>query len=464
MEYSIGIDIGTTTVKCILFGEGVQVVAEAGREYKTLLPKASWAQQNPEDWWKGVAESIRSILTESRVAPEDIKVISVSSQAPAVLPMTKEGEPLHDALIWMDRRSTKELEILEEKIGTKKVYGYINYKLTEVFSIDATHASLTQLYDVHNNCWSEELFEAIGGDTKIMPDIYDCMDVIGHVSKKAAEETGLSMKTVVLGGAVDASAAALEVGVYGDGSIAEMTGTSSVVMFGFDGLVTCNELSYLRGVKENTTILFGAMNTAGGSLKWFRDALYGGETPQNDAYPRINKEIEAGAKNPTGLIFLPYMAGERAPIWDPNARGTFMGLNMNTTRAEMLRAVMEGTSFALQDNLDQAIKTGIPIRDFICCGGCSKSDIWLKIKASVIGQEIKIPSVNLGAPGGLGYMNAAFMGEYKTPEDASRAALQIKKIVEPVEEWIPIYKELYQIYLDSYQSLKSQFAALAQIK
>ena len=501
MKYSIGIDIGTTTVKCILFGEGVQVVAEAGREYKTLLPKASWAQQNPEDWWKGVAKSIRSILTESRVAPEDIKVISVSSQAPAVLPMTKEGKPLHDALIWMDRRSTKELEILEEKIGTKRVYeitgnrldtyftltelmwflrnhpdmmkkchkilqvnGYINYKLTEVFSIDATHASLTQLYDVHNNCWSEELFEAIGGDTKIMPDIYDCMDVIGHVSKKAAEETGLSTKTVVLGGAVDASAAALEVGVYGDGSVAEMTGTSSVVMFGFDGLVTCNELSYLRGVKENTTILFGAMNTAGGSLKWFRDALYGGETPQNDAYPRINKEIEAGAKDPTGLIFLPYMAGERAPIWDPNARGTFMGLNMNTTRAEMLRAVMEGTSFALQDNLDQAIKTGIPIRDFICCGGCSKSDIWLKIKASVIGQEIKIPSVNLGAPGGLGYMNAAFMGEYKTAEDASRAALQIKKIVEPVEEWIPIYKELYQIYLDSYQSLKSQFAALAQIK
>ena len=172
MKYSIGIDIGTTTVKCILFGEGVQVVAEAGREYKTLLPKASWAQQNPEDWWKGVAESIRSILTESRIAPEDIKVISVSSQAPAVLPMTKEGEPLHDALIWMDRRSTKELEILEEKIGTKKVYeitgnrldtyftltelmwflrnhpdmmkkchkilqvnGYINYKLTEVFPL-----------------------------------------------------------------------------------------------------------------------------------------------------------------------------------------------------------------------------------------------------------------------------------------------------------------------------------------
>ena len=117
MKYSIGIDIGTTTVKCILFGEGVQVVAEAGREYKTLLPKASWAQQNPEDWWKGVAESIRSILTESRVAPEDIKVISVSSQAPAVLPMTKEGKPLHDALIWMDRRSTKELEILEENIN-----------------------------------------------------------------------------------------------------------------------------------------------------------------------------------------------------------------------------------------------------------------------------------------------------------------------------------------------------------
>lgn len=500
MQYSIGIDIGTTTVKCILFKEGPEVVAEAGKEYETLLPEPSWVQQNPDSWWSAAVQCIRMVLAKSWVNPEDIKVISVSSQAPAVLPVDRNGNPLHDALIWMDRRSKEEYEIIKDKVGVERIFditgnrldtyfsltelmwflrnkpevmdkcykvlqvnGYINYKLTGVFSIDDSHVSLTQIYDIHNECWSEELLKAIGADASLMPDTYDCCEPIGTVSKEAAEATGLSEKTVVLAGAVDATAAGLEAGVYEDGKVAEMTGTSSVVLIGFDKLVTAKELSYLRGCEKNSTILYGAMNTAGGSLKWFRDALYGGETPKKDSYNRINREIEKMAKKPSKLIFLPYMAGERAPIWDPDARGTFIGINLNTNRAEMMRSIMEGTSFALQDNLDQAVKIGIPIHDIICCGGCSKSDIWLKIKASVIDKEIKIPEVNLGAQGGLSYMNAAFMGEYKTPEEASAKSLKIKRTVEPVREWVEPYRELYQIYLESYQALKEQFKALANI-
>ena len=500
MQYSIGIDIGTTTVKCILFKEGPEVVAEAGKEYETLLPEPSWVQQNPENWWNAAVESIRMVLAKSWVNPEDIKVISVSSQAPAVLPVDKEGKPLHDALIWMDRRSKEELEIIRQTIGEKQIFeltgnrldtyftltelmwflrkkpelmekchkvlqvnGYINYKLTGTFSIDDSHVSITQIYDIHKKCWSEELLSAIGTDISLMPDIYESSEPIGTVSKATSEITGLSTKTVVLAGTVDATAAALEVGVYEGGKVAEMTGTSSVVLIGFDELVTAKDLSYLKGNKKGSTILYGAMNSAGGSLKWFRDALYGGETPKKDSYQRINREIEKMAKVPSSLIFLPYMAGERAPIWDPDARGTFIGLNLNTNRAEMMRAIMEGTCYALLNNLDQAVKMGIPIEDIICCGGCSKSDIWLKIKASVIQKEIKIPEMNLGAPGGLSYMNAAHMGEYKTAEEASKACLKIKRRIEPVKEWIAPYQELYQIYLDSYQSLKKQFKALANV-
>lgn len=500
MQYSIGIDIGTTTVKCILFKEGPEVVAEAGKEYETLLPEPSWVQQNPDNWWNAVVQCIRMVLAKSWVNAEDIKVISVSSQAPAVLPVDKDGRPLHDALIWMDRRSKEEYEIIKETVGGKRIFditgnrldtyftltelmwflknkpelmekchkvlqvnGYINYKLSGVFSIDDSHVSITQIYDIHNKCWSGELLKAIGADASLMPDIYDCCEPIGTVTKEAASLTGLSEKTVVLAGTVDATAAGLEVGVYEGGRVAEMTGTSSVVLIGFDKLVTAQELSYLKGREKNSTILYGAMNTAGGSLKWFRDALYGGETPKKDSYDRINKEIEKMAKKPSRLIFLPYMAGERAPIWDPDARGTFIGINLNTNRAEMMRSIMEGTCYALRDNLDQAVKIGIPIHDIICCGGCSKSDIWLKIKASVIQKEIKIPEVNLGAPGGLSYMNAAFMGEYKSPEEASAASLKIKRTVEPVEEWVKTYEELYRIYLESYQALKNQFKALAEI-
>lgn len=501
MKYSIGIDIGTTTVKCILFGEGAKMIAEAGKEYGTLLPEPSWAQQNPDDWWDAVSESIRVLLARTRVKPEEIKVISVSSQAPAVLPVTREGRPLYDALIWMDRRSIEEYEMIKNTVGEKRVFeitgnrldtyftltelmwfirnhpelmekchkvlqvnGYINYKLTGEFTIDDTHASLTQLYDVHANCWSKELLDAAGADEKWMPKVYDCMEPIGHVSQEAAKQTGLSVSTVVLAGMVDATAAGLEMGVYSGGQAAEMTGTSSVVLIGFDRLVTGEELSYLKGRAKASTLLYGAMNSAGGSLRWFRDALYGGETIKRDAYSRMNIEIENGTRRPTKIIFLPYMAGERAPIWDPNARGTFIGLNLNTTRAEMMRAVMEGACYALQHNLEQAEKMKLPIKDIICCGGCSKSDIWLKMKASVIGKEIRIPEVNLGAPGGLAYVNAAYMGEYATPEEASEASLAIKKIVEPVKEWVPIYKELYSIYLESYQALKGQFKNLANIR
>lgn len=500
MQYSLGIDIGTTTVKCILFKEGPEVAAEAEKEYETLLPEPSWVQQDPDNWWDAVVQCIRIVLAKSWVDAEDIKVISVSSQAPAVLPVDKNGKPLHDALIWMDRRSKEEYEIIKERVGEDKIFeitgnrldtyftltelmwflrnkpelmekcckvlqvnGYINYKLTGTFSIDDTHASLTQIYDIHRCCWSEELLAAVGADRSLMPDVYRCCEPIGNVSKAAAQMTGLSVKTTVLAGAVDATAAGLEAGVYEGGGIAEMTGTSSVVLIGFDRLVTARELSYLKGRGENSTILYGPMNTAGGSLKWFRDALYGGETVRKDSYRRINSEIEKMAKYPSKIIFLPYMAGERAPIWDPDARGTFIGLNLNTNRAEMMRSIMEGTCFALKDNLNQALKIGIPIHDIICCGGCSKSEIWLKIKASVIEKEIKLPEVNLGAPGGLSYINAAYMGEYKSPEEASAACLKIRKTVEPVKEWIEPYREMFDVYEESYRSLKEQFKALVKI-
>jgi len=500
MPYSIGIDIGTTNVKCVLFKEGCVVAAETSKEYKTLLTQPLWVQQDPNDWWNGVVESIQVLLAKSWIDPEDIKVMAISCQAPTVLPVDKKGRPLHDALIWMDRRSKEECELIKEKIGSKRVFeitgnrldtyfcltelmwfirnhpeimekcykilqinGYVNYKLTGEFSIDESHVSITQMYDIHNKCWSEELLNAIGADVSIMPPVYACYDPIGTVSKKAAEATGLSKSTVVLAGTVDVAASALETGVFEGGKAAEMAGTSSVVIIDYDKLIIGGDLSYLKGICENSRLLFGPMNTAGGSLKWFRDALYGGETEKKDAYIRMNKEIEKKAKNPSKLIFLPYMAGERAPIWDLDARGAFIGLNLNTNRAEMMRSIMEGTCFALRDNLEQAYKLGVSVHDLICCGGCTNSEIWLKIKASVIKKEIKLPEVNLGAPGGLAYMMAAYMGEYASAEEASKCCLRIKRTIEPVQEWIKIYDEMYHIYKDSYLALSSQFKALSKL-
>ena len=499
MSYSIAVDIGTTTVKCILFDAGCRVITESSREYVTLHPKPSWAEQDPDAWWTGTAESIRRLLEKSGVDPAEIKVISVSSQAPAVLPVSKEGKPLRNALIWMDRRSVEEHRLLKDRLGAHHVFditgnrldtyftltelmwcvrsepeimaqchkvmqvnGYVNLKLTGVFSIDVSHATLTQFFDVHRGCWSDELIRAAGADRNWMPDVYECMEPLGTVTPEAAALTGLSTDTVVLAGAVDATAAALEIGVTKDGKVAEVTGTSSLVLIGFDHLVTTYDLCYLRGRKPGSTVLYGPMNTAGGSLKWFRNHLYdrgGGD----DVYDRINAEIESGTSGPSGLIFLPYLTGERAPIWDPDARGCFIGLHMDTSRRMMMRAVMEGTSFALQDNLETAERSGFSCSSLVSCGGCTKSEIWLKIKASIIDMPIHVPEVNLGAQGGLSYMNAAYMGEYDSPEEASEAHFRILRTVEPVREWVQPYKEMYTIYKETYQALKPQFEALAGI-
>ncbi len=501
MNYSIGIDIGTTTVKAILFREGPAVAAEASREYSTFIPHHAWAEQDPMDWWNGTVHCLRRILAESRVDPADIKVISVSSQAPCALPLDREGNPLHNALIWMDRRSGAELEQLLESPGMDRVFeitgnrldtyfmlpelmwllkhepavmerchklvqvnGFINTKLTGTFTIDESHATLTEIYDYRANDWSDEILRAAGADRSLMPEIVDCCTPIGTVTARAAAETGLSTKTVVLAGTVDATAAALEVGVTKEGHAAEMTGTSSVIMISFDRIYTAKELSFLRGCSRGKTILFGAMNSVGGSLKWFRDALMGGETPANDAYPRINRMVGEDAPDPTSLIFLPYLNGERSPIWDPDARGAFIGVNPNTNLATMARAIMEGGCYALKHNLDQVANAGLSFDDMICCGGCSKSEIWLKIKASVIGKRILVPKVNLGAPGGLSYMNAAYLGEYASPEEAAEACLRIDHCVEPVPEWTKPYEELYRIYLDCYPGLKDRFRAIAGIR
>ena len=268
---------------------------------------------------------------------------------------------------------------------------------------------------------------------------------------------------MVLAGAVDATAAALEIGINRGGKVAEVTGTSSLVLVGFDELVTTYDLCYLRGRKPGSTVLYGPVNTAGGSLKWFRNQLFDRDARDDAAFDRINREIEEGTDGPSRLIFLPYLTGERAPIWDPDARGCFIGLHMNTSRAQIMRSIMEGTSFALQDNLDTAHKAGFAYQDIISCGGCTKSDIWLKIKASVIDRPIHVPEVNLGAQGGLSYINAAWMGEYSSPEEASESCFRIRKTVEPVREWVESYRELYEIYRQSYQSLKMRFRELAAL-
>lgn len=498
--YKIGIDIGTTTIKCVLFADQLNSVAEASKEYGFIIQNGTWVQQKVDDWWNLTVATIQSVLEQSKIDPSEIKGIGVSCQTPTFLALDKNGSPLHDGIIWMDRRSDAECKELAEKVSPERIFeitgnhwdsfylapkilwfkknfprkmekvhkllqcnGYINYKLTGNYSIDRSNASITLLYDIHKADWSDEVLEAIGIDRDILPRISNGDKVIGHVNASAARETGLVEGTPVIAGTVDALAGAMEAGVISGGRAFEATGTSSVFLVALNEISATPYLSTAVGITAERGAMFGAMSTTGASYRWFRDELMGGENDQNNAYKKMDALVELRAPHPTKLLFLPYMAGERSPIWNSDARGVFFGLDLATNDGQMMRAIMEGTSFALRDNMEAAKKAGVKIQRLRSVGGCTKSDIWLKIKASIINMPIEIPKATYGAPAGLALMMAPATGEYDSVEEASESCVRIEKVIYPVAEWVDYYDKMYGIFKSLYQHTTEDFSALTQL-
>ena len=496
--YTLGIDIGTTNIKSVLFKEGALAVSQAIFEYDTFIPRPSWAQQQAEDWWKGVVATIRRVLTDSRIDAAGISALAISCQAPTMLPVDKSGKPLYPALIWMDRRSGEQCGELSNKVGFQRIFettgnrvdpfymlskllwfrenypslyektykilspnGYVNLKLTGEYSLDLVNASLTQAYDVLSHSWSKELLNAAGVELSIFPSVMASHFSIGRVSHSAASITGLKQGTTVLAGTVDGAAAALEAGIFGDGIAAEMTGTSSVLLMSSLSPKTSLNLTYMYSAVPGQHLLLGPMSSTGASLKWFRDELY--RSKGADSYSRIDDEVAKNAKTPTGIVFLPYLAGERAPIWDSDARGTFIGITLCTNRSQIMRSIMEGSAFALRDNIEEMIRAGSSPRIIRIVGSHTKSDIWLKIKASVLNREIEVVSASLGAPKGLAYILGLHTGEFTSIEEASRNCLNIDRRIEPIKEWIEAYEDLFISYKSIYAHLKNDFASMARL-
>ncbi len=503
-RYLIGIDIGTTNVKSVLFHEDGTKISEHSMEYPISLVRSGWAEQNPDDWWRAAADTISGVVRDSGVNKKAIAGIGVSSQAPTLIPIDKSGKVLRNGLIWMDRRSQPETDFLEHVIGSRKVKsitgnridpyylsskllwyknhepelykktykilqinGYINYMLTGEISTDISHASLMGVYDVSQNKWSEELAELVGYDTELFPDVYDNAYVIGTVSEEAARQTGLSTSTAVVCGTVDGAAATLEAGAVDVGDAVEMTGTSTVLnictnQWRDPGLL----FEMYHGLKD-VLMICGALSATGACLKWYRDTLFRKEDQElfgtSGSFECMNQIAERAKAGSNKLIFLPYMAGERSPIWDSYARGVFFGLHLGTGKEEMIRAIMEGSAYGLKHNIDEAKKIGVSIKELRSVGGGSKSDIWLKIKASVLNMPIIVPDISTGAPFGGAIICGTGLGIYKNPGQFAKEAARIKMVIEPDIEWNKIYSEIYQVFLSLYKNTKQDFYQLANL-
>ncbi len=398
----IGIDIGTTSTKSVLVDAQGAVLAQAAHEYATAYPHPNWAEQNPDDWWQAVCITVRQLFADSAHAPTNVAALSVSSQAPTLVPIDQFGNVLHPALIWMDRRSEPQCDWLREHIGQAAIAavnggridpfflapkllwyrdqrpelyrettavlqanGYVVHRLTGQCTMDSSHGALTLLFDGRTEHWSDDLLERVGIDPSILPPVLNCADIVGEVTSAGAKATGLAPGTPVIAGMVDGTAAALEAGVVQPGDAVEMTGQTTVLLVCSDRPYLDDALFPLGHALPDRRLVVGAQVASGGSLRWFRDQLGEPERRQAEARGVDPFELlsELASTSPPGanrIVFLPYMFGERSPIWDTQARGVYFGLSLATTKADLVRAIMEGAAYGLRHNMEAAARAGFP--------------------------------------------------------------------------------------------------------
>jgi xylulokinase len=482
----LGIDIGTTATKAVLIDEKGKVLSQGRAEHPISHLKDNWVEQNPLDWWQSLTVATNIALKD--LNGRSIAGVAVSAQAPTLIAVDAMGIPLRPAMIWMDRRADKEAVDLLQKVpnifeltgnrsdpfylaskiswfiknenelykNTKyflQITGFVNFKLTGKFGLDRAHASLLQLLNTNQEGWNKEVCEAVGVDVSKFPEIQNCDALLGEVTPAAQTTTGIPSGTPVFFGSVDGASAALESGAIDPGTVAEMTGTSTVLIIPTDGNIRCKSFISMSHSVLGRHLQLGAMVSSGASIQWFQEKILGNSISIEDLVSGA-KEIEPGSG---GVIFLPYMMGERAPIWNSNARGVFFGLSLTTTPFSLFRAILEGTSFALAHNVEVAREAGLVIEEIRSIGGGSKNMLWNQIKADIVGVPILTLAESAGAPIGNAFIAGYGAGIITDIRRAIEKSIIIDKRFEPNPQTHSFYTARYKEFRNLYESLKDGF-------
>lgn len=485
----LGIDVGTTAVKAAVFLPDGTLRGSSSAEYATAFLGPGYVEQDPEDWWRACTSATAGALAEAGRPP--VAAVCVSAQAPTLLPLDVRGNPLRAALIWMDRRAERECAQLRETLGEELVEtvtgnridpffvapkllwfrrnepelfartrvliqatGYVVLRLTGELTLDREHASLLSLRDRRTDTWSEPLLEAVGATPGLFPRLVEADELVGTVTRRAAAETSLSPGVPVAGGTVDGAAAALEAGILDEGQAGEMTGASTVLMLPVEEPRSESAFVLMQHAVRDRWLLLGAIVASGASLRWLRDRL---GAASFDELTASAAQVPAGGE---GLVFLPYMMGERSPIWDSEARGVFVGLTLATEGGALARAVLEGAAFAVRHNVETASAAGIEVRELRSVGGGARSRLWCQIKADVLGVPVLLPRTSVGAPFGDAALAGVAAGLYPDVREPLRA-IRIDERFEPRQEVRARYDDLYAAYRSAYHGLRGTFRQLA---
>lgn len=513
-HYLIGVDVGTTGAKAVLTSDRGAIVAEHASSYGVLTPKPLWAEQWPEVWLEGLAEAVRGLLERAHVDVRDVRAMTVSSlYGGSGIPVDADMTPVRPCLIWMDRRAQAETEWvkgaipLEELVrvtgnGVDSYYGftkilwfkrhepdlwkrtryllppnaYLIYRLTGELAVDLSSAgNIGGVFDIGERTWSRSMTDALGIPMSLLPErLVASADVVGGLDAAGAALTGLPEGLPVCAGGVDAAVATLSASVFRTGQHVAMMGTS--MCWGFihqqapreAGLVS---MPYVLD-PHDTTYTFGGAATAGAVVKWFRDELGGVEQALEqwtagganlNAYAELDARAATLPAGADGLLMLPYLMGERSPIWDPKARGSIVGLTLVHTRAHLYRAFLEGVAFALRHNVDAGRAAGYPLDDqLLMVGGGAKSRLWTQIIADVTGFPVL--AADSGGEAALGDAMLAALGAGLADRDAIQTWVEsaaLYRRFEPDPEAAASYARLYPHYAGLYEDLRDRFAAMA---
>ncbi len=485
----IGADLGTSALKLLLMDASGNIKKIVSKDYPIYFPNPGWSEQNPVDWWNAFVDGMKELTADC--GKDDIGGISFGGQMHGLVVLDENDNVIRPALLWNDGRTYKECDYLNEVIGKDKLSqytanisftgftapkilwvknnepenfekikkimlpkDYLAYKLSGTFCTDVSDASGMLLFDVKNKCWSEEMMEICHVKREQLADIYESYEVVGTVKESAANEIGISTNVKVIAGAGDNAAAAVGTGTVGDGKCNISLGTSGTIFissekFGVDENNALHSFAHADGNYH----LMGCMLSAASCNMWWMDDIIGTKN-----YAVEQEKIDKLGEN--HVYFLPYLMGERSPHNDPNARGSFIGLTMDTTRAEMTQAILEGVAFAIRDSFEIAKSLGIKIERTKICGGGAKSPLWKKIIANVL--NIKVDSIESEeGPGYGGAMLAAVgCGEYKNVKEAAKKLVKVVDTVEPDAELAEKYDEKYKKFAQIYPTVKDLFKIL----
>ncbi|MBR6366285.1 MAG: xylulokinase [Lachnospiraceae bacterium] len=486
----IGVDLGTSAVKLLLMNEKGGIEKIVSREYPIYFPQAGWSQQNPEDWYRETITGIKELVSECDKS--QVAGISFGGQMHGLVILDKDDNVIRPAILWNDGRTYKECDYLNNVIGKDKLSeytanisftgftapkvlwvknnepenfakiakimlpkDYIAYMLSGVHCTDVSDASGMLLFDVKNKCWSKEMLDICGVKESQMAQIFESYETVGTLKADVAAELGLSTSVKIVAGAGDNAAAAVGTGTVGDGNCNISLGTSGTIFisskkFGVDANNALHAFAHADGAYH----LMGCMLSAASCNKWWMDDIIG-----TDAYAEEQKKITKLGEN--HVYFLPYLMGERSPHNDPNARGCFIGMTMDTSRADMTQAVLEGVAFALRDSLEVARSLGIKIERTKICGGGAKSPLWKKIIANVMNLKVDVIASEEGPAYGGAMLAAVANGEFASVEDAASKLVKVVDTVEPTPELVAKYEERYQKFRKIYPAVKALFPEIA---